>query len=31
MTTTNEIADKISGEYRLTKTQAKAVVEAVIA
>ncbi len=31
MTTTNEIADKIASEHGLTKTQGKAVVEAVIA
>ncbi|MGV1794312.1 MULTISPECIES: HU family DNA-binding protein [unclassified Rhizobium] len=31
MTTTNEIADKIAGEHRLTKVQGKAIVEAVIA
>jgi DNA-binding protein HU-beta len=31
MTTTNEIADKIATEHGLTKVQAKAVVEAVIA
>lgn len=31
MTTTNEIADKIAVEHNLTKTQGKAIVEAVIA
>jgi len=31
MTTTNEIADKIATEHRLTKAQGKAIVEAVIA
>jgi DNA-binding protein HU-beta len=31
MTTTNEIADKISAEHNLTKQQGKAVVEAVFA
>ncbi|NGO66063.1 HU family DNA-binding protein [Rhizobium daejeonense] len=31
MTTTNEIADKISTEYGLTKVQGKSIVEAVFA
>ena len=31
MTTTTEIADKIAAEQKLTKTQAKAIVEAVFA
>ncbi|WJH38576.1 HU family DNA-binding protein (plasmid) [Aliirhizobium terrae] len=31
MTTTNEIADKIASDNNLTKVQAKAIVEAVIA
>ena len=31
MTTTNEIADKIAADHKLTKAQSKAVVEAVFA
>jgi len=31
MTTTNEIADKIAAEHKLSKTQGKAIVEEVIA
>lgn len=31
MTTTNEIADKISAEHSLTKVQSKAIVDSVIA
>jgi len=31
MTTTNEIADKIAAEHKLTKVQSKAIVEAVFA
>ncbi len=31
MTTTNEIADKIAADHSLTKTQGKAIVEAVFA
>ncbi|MBB6487139.1 DNA-binding protein HU-beta [Rhizobium lusitanum] len=31
MTTTNEIADKIAADHKLTKAQGKAIVEAVFA